>query len=296
LPPPLNTDNAHANSIAAATAAVAATHHKDKDNTFNYLVVSEEDDDDETLDVHSNSNINRRKERQESQVQIASSSAEREDEVRPRSLLELAEQPQPPAAAGTSPDTAALKAVPKMMKVINRIKYQVHKTQEAAHLQGKLAPAPTPAPAPVPETVIPIPAETTPVPVPAVVMPPQKQYFNGARIHPTLLELYEITDHVLGVGTFATVREIRLKSSGQSFALKIILKKTLQGMLALLSSHESTFLPFFFAAISSFQYQILINVRTCKIMRLRKGSDAGYRDLGAVKSTPPKLRLASRDV
>ncbi|OAQ23686.1 putative calmodulin-dependent protein kinase type 1, partial [Linnemannia elongata AG-77] len=47
------------------------------------------------------------------------------------------------------------------------------------------------------------------------------------------------TDHVLGVGTFATVREIRLKSTGQSFALKIILKKTLQGKGAMLDTEIS---------------------------------------------------------
>ncbi|KAI8604315.1 CAMK/CAMK1 protein kinase [Dissophora ornata] len=48
-------------------------------------------------------------------------------------------------------------------------------------------------------------------------------------MHPELLELYTISDHVLGVGTFATVKEIILKSTGKSYALKIILKKTLQG-------------------------------------------------------------------
>jgi calcium/calmodulin-dependent protein kinase I len=38
---------------------------------------------------------------------------------------------------------------------------------------------------------------------------------RGPRIHPELLELYEITDHVLGVGTFATVKEIKLRSTGK---------------------------------------------------------------------------------
>ncbi|KAK3823325.1 MAG: calcium/calmodulin-dependent protein kinase type 1 [Benniella sp.] len=47
-------------------------------------------------------------------------------------------------------------------------------------------------------------------------------------MHPRLLEQYEVTDNVLGVGTFATVKEIKLRSTGQSFALKIILKKTLK--------------------------------------------------------------------
>ena len=48
-------------------------------------------------------------------------------------------------------------------------------------------------------------------------------------IDPRLLELYEVTDKVLGVGTFATVKEIKRRSTGQSFALKIILKKNLKG-------------------------------------------------------------------
>ncbi|KAG0026002.1 Calcium/calmodulin-dependent protein kinase type 1 [Podila clonocystis] len=52
---------------------------------------------------------------------------------------------------------------------------------------------------------------------------------RGPRYHPKLLDLYTVTDHVLGVGTFATVKEIKLKSTGQSFALKIILKRTIQG-------------------------------------------------------------------
>lgn len=236
LPPPHITNNANSNNTDANSNNIAAAdggqqNHKDKnkdtDGTFNYLVVSEDDEEDETLDVE-----NRRKQRRESLVQIVSS-AEREDEVVARSLSLLTVQPAQPTG-GPPPDTAALRAVPKMMNVINRIKNQVHKAQEAVHLTGKQAPTPAPVPAPVPETVIPIPEDTTPAvtavtAVPAVVVPPQKQYFNGARIHPTLLELYEITDHVLGVGTFATVREIRLKSTGQSFALKIILKKTLQG-------------------------------------------------------------------
>ncbi|KAK3825214.1 MAG: calcium/calmodulin-dependent protein kinase type 1 [Benniella sp.] len=55
-------------------------------------------------------------------------------------------------------------------------------------------------------------------------------------MHPRLLELYEVTDKVLGVGTFATVKEIKLKSTGQSFALKIILKKTLKGKIAMLDT------------------------------------------------------------
>lgn len=38
---------------------------------------------------------------------------------------------------------------------------------------------------------------------------------KGARMHPELLELYTVTDHVLGVGTFATVKEIILKETGK---------------------------------------------------------------------------------
>lgn len=37
---------------------------------------------------------------------------------------------------------------------------------------------------------------------------------QGPRMHPELLELYTVTDHVLGVGTFATVKEIVLKETG----------------------------------------------------------------------------------
>ncbi|KAF8929539.1 hypothetical protein BGZ58_008873 [Dissophora ornata] len=57
----------------------------------------------------------------------------------------------------------------------------------------------------------------------------KKRDKRGPMMHPELLELYTISDHVLGVGTFATVKEIILKSTGKSYALKIILKKTLQG-------------------------------------------------------------------
>ncbi|KAG0314609.1 hypothetical protein BGZ99_007964 [Dissophora globulifera] len=62
---------------------------------------------------------------------------------------------------------------------------------------------------------------------------------RGPRMHPELLELYTVTDHVLGVGTFATVKEIVLKETGKSYALKIILKKTLQGKSAMLDTEIS---------------------------------------------------------
>ncbi|KAI9238628.1 MAG: kinase-like domain-containing protein [Podila humilis] len=58
-------------------------------------------------------------------------------------------------------------------------------------------------------------------------------------MHPELLELYTVTDHVLGVGTFATVKEIVLKETGKSYALKIILKKTLQGKGAMIDTEIS---------------------------------------------------------
>ncbi|KAI7822600.1 kinase-like domain-containing protein [Gamsiella multidivaricata] len=64
----------------------------------------------------------------------------------------------------------------------------------------------------------------------------KKKNRGGPRMHPKLLELYEVTDHVLGVGTFATVKEIKLKSTDRSYALKTILKKTLQGKGAMLDT------------------------------------------------------------
>ncbi|GJJ77814.1 calcium/calmodulin-dependent protein kinase I [Entomortierella parvispora] len=67
----------------------------------------------------------------------------------------------------------------------------------------------------------------------------QKEASRGPEMHPDLLELYTITDHVLGVGTFATVKEIKLKSTGKSYALKIILKKTLVGKTAMLDTEIS---------------------------------------------------------
>ncbi|KAF9386816.1 hypothetical protein CPB97_003298 [Podila verticillata] len=62
---------------------------------------------------------------------------------------------------------------------------------------------------------------------------------QGPRMHPELLELYTVTDHVLGVGTFATVKEIVLKETGKSYALKIILKKTLQGKGSMIDTEIS---------------------------------------------------------
>ncbi|GJJ68857.1 hypothetical protein EMPS_01203 [Entomortierella parvispora] len=62
---------------------------------------------------------------------------------------------------------------------------------------------------------------------------------SGPKMHPTLLELYTITDNILGVGTFATVKEIKLKSTGKSYALKIILKSKLLDKAAMLETEIS---------------------------------------------------------
>ncbi|ORZ16700.1 kinase-like domain-containing protein [Lobosporangium transversale] len=67
----------------------------------------------------------------------------------------------------------------------------------------------------------------------------REQEQKGPKMHPELLELYTVSDKVLGVGTFATVKEIVEKSTGKKFALKIILKKTLQGKAAMLETEIS---------------------------------------------------------
>ncbi|KAG0219165.1 kinase-like domain-containing protein [Mortierella sp. GBAus27b] len=74
---------------------------------------------------------------------------------------------------------------------------------------------------------------------PAPVAAPEKKHKEGYKYHPDLLELYTVTDRVLGVGTFATVMEIVLKETGKSYALKIILKKTLQGKASMLETEIS---------------------------------------------------------
>ncbi|KAI8357515.1 kinase-like domain-containing protein [Mortierella sp. GBAus27b] len=53
---------------------------------------------------------------------------------------------------------------------------------------------------------------------------------------PELLKEYDVTTRVLGVGTFAEVKEIKRKDDGKSFALKIILKKALQGKAAMMDT------------------------------------------------------------
>ncbi|KAG0232579.1 hypothetical protein BGW42_008093 [Actinomortierella wolfii] len=62
---------------------------------------------------------------------------------------------------------------------------------------------------------------------------------SGPRLHPDLVAMYDISDRVLGVGTFATVKEIRCKETGKKFALKIILRKTLQGKGTMLETEIS---------------------------------------------------------
>ncbi|KAF9428641.1 hypothetical protein BGZ94_001609 [Podila epigama] len=73
----------------------------------------------------------------------------------------------------------------------------------------------------------------------AAALEKKREQERGPKMHPEMLELYEITDNVLGVGTFATVKEIKLKETGKSYALKIILKKTLQGKGAMIDTEIS---------------------------------------------------------
>lgn len=47
---------------------------------------------------------------------------------------------------------------------------------------------------------------------------------------PELEKEYTVTKKTLGVGSFAVVKECVHKSTGQSYALKIILKKAIAGM------------------------------------------------------------------
>ncbi|KAF9109596.1 hypothetical protein BGX27_007415 [Mortierella sp. AM989] len=103
----------------------------------------------------------------------------------------------------------------KMMKIIDKIKKHAHEHDHAEADKAAQAAAAQAA------------AEK------------KREKERGPRFHPELLELYTVTDHVLGVGTFATVKEIVLKSTGKSYALKIILKKTLQGKGQMLNTEIS---------------------------------------------------------
>ncbi|KAF9283978.1 Calcium/calmodulin-dependent protein kinase type 1D, partial [Mortierella alpina] len=134
----------------------------------------------------------------------------------------------------------AIKGVPKMMKFIDKIKTHAnnHHTEEAknrtsqqqAEAQGLKANAAPTTPRMSPAAL------AAAAQLEAAAEQKRKERARGPRMHPKLLELYEVTDRVLGVGTFATVKEIKLKSTGQSFALKIILKKTLQGKGSMLDT------------------------------------------------------------
>ncbi|KAG0258639.1 hypothetical protein BG011_003165 [Mortierella polycephala] len=103
-----------------------------------------------------------------------------------------------------------------MMKLIDKIKNHAHEQDKEAAAKAARALADTEAAA-----------------------ERKRERERGPRMHPEMLELYEITDHVLGVGTFATVKEIKLKETGKSYALKIILKKTLQGKGGMLDTEIS---------------------------------------------------------
>lgn len=66
---------------------------------------------------------------------------------------------------------------------------------------------------------------------------------NGGEItYPLELEKsYRILKKVLGVGTFAVVKECVDKRTGQSYALKVLAKKAIKGMYKIL-----TYYTFFF--------------------------------------------------
>ncbi|KAF9306262.1 Calcium/calmodulin-dependent protein kinase type 1 [Mortierella antarctica] len=111
-----------------------------------------------------------------------------------------------------------LREVPKMMKIVDKFKN---------HAKAKEDPKATKETKETTTQVTPNEIVETPAESPSSSAGGSPKI--GPRYHPKLLDLYTITDHVLGVGTFATVKEIKLKSTGQSFALKIILKRTIQG-------------------------------------------------------------------
>ncbi|KAG0319614.1 calcium calmodulin-dependent protein kinase type 1G, partial [Podila horticola] len=116
-----------------------------------------------------------------------------------------------------------LKDVPNMMKIVD--KFKNHKRQGKAKAQAQ---EDTETTSETKETITHVTRNEVEAPQPSSSSTGES-FLRGPRYHPKLLELYTVTDHVLGVGTFATVKEIKLKSTGQSFALKIILKRTIQG-------------------------------------------------------------------
>ncbi|KAF9987796.1 hypothetical protein BGZ75_010422 [Mortierella antarctica] len=144
------------------------------------------------------------------------------------------------ATSAISNGLQAIKGVPKMMKFIDKFKSHAnnHHAEEARHhTTQKQTAAPGLKADTVPTTPRMSPAAlAAAAQLEAMAEQKRKERARGPRMHPKLLELYEVTDRVLGVGTFATVKEIKLKSTGQSFALKIILKKTLQGKGSMLDT------------------------------------------------------------
>ncbi|KAG0266538.1 Calcium/calmodulin-dependent protein kinase type 1 [Mortierella polycephala] len=164
-------------------------------------------------------------------------------------------EPQQPQPAIDSTDLGSssnplrtVKLVPKMLKVIDKFRHHARNQQQQGQHRDidvqtnrqtdnektSVIAAPIPDPVSIPPPVSSSVAATAAAA--KLVSKKKDRRQQGPRLHPKLLELYEMTDRVLGVGTFATVKEIKLKSSGQSFALKIILKKTLQGRGAMLDT------------------------------------------------------------
>ncbi|KAF9965035.1 hypothetical protein BGZ70_005527 [Mortierella alpina] len=145
------------------------------------------------------------------------------------------------ATSAVSSGFKAIKDVPKMMKFLDKIKSHAHRhhAEEASHpvsqKQAAAQQGPKANAAPTTPKMSPA-ALATAAQFEAMAEQKREERARGPRMHPKLLELYEVTDRVLGVGTFATVKEIKLKSTGQSFALKIILKKTLQGKGSMLDT------------------------------------------------------------
>ncbi|KAF9999960.1 Calcium/calmodulin-dependent protein kinase type 1, partial [Entomortierella chlamydospora] len=122
----------------------------------------------------------------------------------------------------------SVRGVPKMMKVIDQIMNDAGHNREVCTQSSKQSINDIQSYGTV--------STTATEPEPQAPNGDRSANQRGPRMHPKLLELYEVTDHVLGEGTFATVKEVKLKSTGQSFALKIILKKLLVGKGSMINS------------------------------------------------------------
>lgn len=175
-----------------------------------------------------------------------------------------------------------LKEVPKMIKIVD--KFKNHTRQDKAQEDTKaLSETKKTTPVAPKEKVVEAPLESS-------SSSTEGSSKRGPRYHPKLLELYIVTDHVLGVGTFATVKEIKLKSTGQSFALKIIPKRTIQG--------KSVAREGFFVAVASSYFNI--HSPSCtnfiRTFLTRQRRHAGHRDCCPLQSPPPELYLLARDV